>query len=587
MYDLLIINGLVVDGTGLPRRRADLAIRNGRIVGTGHFDRGEARDVIDAEGRIVAPGIVDPHTHYDPQLTFEPYGTSSCYHGVTTVAAGNCGFSIAPTRADDREFITRIFARVEDMSPRSLQGIPWGFESFPEYLDTLRGKIGINAASYIGHCNIRRWVMGEHAYERGATDEEIVQMRDMLRKAMEAGAAGLSSTHAPTHLDTLGRPVPSRLSSKEELASLVAEVGRYNAGSISYLPHSAIGGLDEEDGDFLIQLALGSRLPVIIQGLGARSKVDAPTATWELSEIYLEKAREQGAGVYSLLMAAPFNRRFSLAEGTSLYEGVFEFDRLFSEARSVEERISMLGDSNYRDAIRHAVENPNRDASLGSTLPPPHFESLEVHRCSREENKVYIGRSLADAARERKLAPMDLMLEIALSENLEVEFAWRTESDAWREGTLKASLHPHMIIGTSDGGAHLGRDDGSGYSSYFLANWVREWGKWPMEEAIRQLTQRPAALLGIWDRGLLLPGYAADLFIFDPDTIGPGSKNFVHDFPNGEGRWTTQPEGIHATIVNGVPIVIDGNLLEDCGLPGQLVRPGMPRSAPGPRTESQ
>jgi len=561
-YDLLIVNGLVVDGTGLPRRRADVAVREGRIVGIGFFDAADAERVIDAAGRVVAPGIVDVHTHYDPQLTFEPYGTSSCYHGVTTVAAGNCGFSIAPTRAEDREFIMQIFARVEDMSPASLMGIPWGFESFSEYMDSLKGKIGINTACYIGHCNIRRWVMGEAAHEREATEAEIVAMRGLVRDAMQAGAAGLSSTHAPTHLDTLGRPVPSRLSSKSELASLVREAGHHNAGSISYLPHSAIGGLDEEDGDFLIQLALESRLPIIIQGLGARSKVDAPTATWEHCEVYLERARKQGAGVFSLCMAAPFNRRFSLAEGTSLYEGVFEFHRLFSEAESVEERIAMLSDPSYRDAIRHAVENPNRDSSLGSTLPPPHFERLQVFSCSLPENQACADRSIAEIARERGVAPMDVLVDIALSEKLEVEFVWRTETDAWRAGTKKASLHPHMIIGTSDGGAHLGRDDGSGYSSYFLRYWVREWGEWELEEAIRQMTQQPAALLGITGRGMLLPGYAADIFIFDPDTVGPGSKEFVRDFPNGEGRWTTRPEGIQATIVNGVPIVMDGKLLD-------------------------
>jgi len=169
---------------------------------------------------------------------------------------------------------------------------------------------------------------------------------------------------------------------------------------------------------------------------------------------------------------------------------------------------------------------------------------------------------------------MDAMLDIALSEKLEVEFVWRTETDAWREGTKKAALHPHMIIGTSDGGAHLGRDDGSGYSSYFLRYWVREWREWELEEAIRQLTQQPAALLGFKDRGMLLPGYAADIFIFDPDSIGRGSKDYVEDFPNGEGRWTTRPEGIQATIVNGVPIVMDGKLVEGCGLPGQIVSPG-------------
>jgi N-acyl-D-amino-acid deacylase len=572
-HDLLITNGLVVDGTGLPRRRADVAIHDGHVVGVGHFDAASARRVIDAKGRIVAPGIVDPHTHYDPQLTFEPFGTSSCYHGVTTVVAGNCGFSIAPTRADDRAFITQIFGRVEDMSPGSLAAIPWDFETFPEFLAARKGHLGLNAAFYVGHCNIRRWVMGDACFEREATNDEIDRMRALVREAMQAGAAGLSSTHAPTHLDSLDRPVPSRLASKGELEALVAEVGRANGGSISYLPYSSIGGLDEADGDFLIRLALSSRLPIIIQGLGARSKVDAPTATWDHCVAYLERARQQGAGVYSMLMARPFNRRFSLAEGTSLYEGVPAFQRLFDEAKTVAARIAMLQDPAFRSAIRSAVEHPNKDASRGSTLPPPHFANVQIYRAGKPENQALIGRSMADIAKDRGVAPMDAMIDIALAEALDVEFVWRTESDAWREGTYQASIHPHMIIGTSDGGAHLGRDDGSDWSSYFLRYWVREWRKWELEEAIRQMTQQPAALLGLYDRGMLLPGYAADVMIFDADEIGPGKKEFVRDFPNGEGRWSSRPDGMYATIVNGVPIVLDGERTDDCGLPGRVLRP--------------
>jgi len=572
--DLLITNGLVIDGTGLPRRRADVAIRDGRIAGIGSFDPAQAERVLDAKGRVVAPGIVDPHTHYDPQLTFEPYGTSSCFHGVTTVMTGNCGFSIAPAKAADRDFITQIFARVEDMAPGSLAAIPWSFESFPEFMASREGQLGINAAFYVGHCNLRRWVMGEDCTEREATDAEVEAMRALVRDAMEAGAAGLSSTHAPTHLDAADRPVPSRLASKAELDALVTEVGRANRGSISYLPYSSIGGLDEEDGDFLIDLALHSRLPIIIQGLGARSKVDAPTATWENTSRYLDKARSAGAGVYSMLMSRPFNRRFSLAEGTSLFDGVPDLAKLFTDATTVEERTAMLRDESYRDAIRHAVEHPNRDPEKGSTLPPPRLDMVYVYHAESESNQKFIGHSLAELAAERGVAPMDVMVEIALEEELAVEFIWRTETDAWRSGTLVASQHPHMIIGTSDGGAHLGRDDGSEWSSYFFRYWVREWGAWELEEAVRQMTQQPAALLGLNDRGMLLPGFAADVMIFDPDEIGPGSKEFVKDFPNGEGRWCSKPVGVYATLVNGVPIVLDGELAPGCGLPGQVVRPG-------------
>ena len=216
----------------------------------------------------------------------------------------------------------------------------------------------------------------------------------------------------------------------------------------------------------------------------------------------------------------------------------------------------------------------NRDPEKGSTLPPPHLNMVYVYDAKSPANQKRMGRSMADLAAERGIAPMDMLVEIALEEDLGVEFIWRTENDEWRQGTLVASQHPHMIIGTSDGGAHLGRDDGSEWSSYFFRYWVREWGAWELEEAVRQMTQQPAALLGLTDRGMLIPGYAADIMIFDPDEIGPGSKEFVNDFPNGEGRWCSKPEGVYATIVNGVPIVLDGDLVPDCGLPGQIVRPG-------------
>src|SRR5262245_8392960 len=235
-YDLVVRNGTVVDGTGLPGRRADVGIKDGRIAAVGFVDGDAARE-IDATGKVVAPGIVDVHTHYDPQLTFEPYGTSSCFHGVTTVVTGNCGFSVAPLRPGDAPWLIQLFARVEGMDPSALEGIPFdGFETFPEFLDHIEGRIGINAAFYVGHCAVRRYVMGDDCQTREATPEEIEQMAAIVAGAMEAGAAGFSSTHSPTHVDTAGRPVPSRLSSPDELKALVAAAGRAGTGSIAYLP---------------------------------------------------------------------------------------------------------------------------------------------------------------------------------------------------------------------------------------------------------------------------------------------------------------------------------------------------------------
>lgn len=574
MYDLVILNGTVIDGSGVSRRQADIAVKNGRIVGIGRFGKDEARRTLDADGLIVAPGIIDAHTHYDPQLTFEPYATSSCFHGVTSVVTGNCGFAMAPTKAADRRFMGSIFTRVEEIGANAMAAIAWDFETFPEFIAARTGKIGVNAAFYVGHSNIRRWVMGQAGSEREATEAEVTAMRAIVKEAMAAGAAGLSSSHSPTDLDMEDRPVPSRFSSKAELLALADEVGRSNRGSIGYLPLSAIGGLTPEDGDLLIEMALNSRRPVIIQGLGARSKIDAPTATWPKSEEYLERCRARGAAVYSLLISRPFNRPFTLGGTTSMYEGVPAFHRLFKTA-NIADRMAMLRDAAYRGEIRYAVENPNKDPDKGSNTPPPAFSMVLVGKTSRPENADLQGRVLSEIAAERGVEPMDVMAELALSEDMETQFIWNTETDEWREGTFRASRHPQMIVGTSDGGAHLGRDDNAEFTSYFFQKWVREWRKWTLEEAIREFTMLPAKILGFQDRGLIAEGYAADLMIFDPDIIGPDLKVIAHDLPGGDSRWTSRPKGIKATVVNGIPIVLDGELTDDCGLPGHVLRPGM------------
>ena len=574
MYDLLIADGTVIDGTGASRRVADVAISNGRIAAIGRIGRGEGRRLIEAEGRIVAPGFIDPHTHYDPQLTLDPFASSSCFHGVTSVVVGNCGFALAPTRPSAREGVKQIFSRVEEIDLTVLDQIPWDFETFPEFLKAREGRLGVNAAFYIGHCNVRLYAMGEDAYQREARPDELEAMRTIVREAMEAGAAGFSSSHSPTDLDALDRPVPSRLASLEELETLALEVGRAQRGSIAYLPFSAVGGLSAEDGELLIRLALASRLPIIIQGLGARSKVDAPTATWPQSKAYLDHARAKGAAVYSLLISRPFRRPISLATGTTMFEGALAFNRLFREAQTVPARIAMLRDPAYRDAIRYSVDRPNRDGSLGSTTPPPQLSTLSVNRVRDAANQKWLGMGLVEMAKQLGCEPMDALVDLALAEDLETEFLWSTDSPEWREGTYEASRHPQMLIGTSDGGAHLGRDDGAEFSSYFLRYWVREWGRWELEAAIRELTAIPAAVLGLVDRGLLLPGMAADIVIFDPETVGPDVKTIGEDRIPGQRRWASRPKGIVATIVNGVPIVIDGKIADESARPGHVLRPG-------------
>jgi len=569
-YDLIVRGGTVIDGTGNPRRRADVGVRAGKIAGLGRLDGATAAEEIDAQGRIVAPGIIDPHTHYDPQITWDPYATASCFHGVTTIVAGNCGFSVAPVHEVDRRFFAGLFAKVEGMAPIALEGINWEFESFPDYLATRRDQLGVNLACYVGHCNLRRWVMGAEGSARAATPDEILEMAKLLRQAMDAGAAGLSSTHAPTHNDGDNHPVPSRFAERDELLALADELGACHRGSISYLPESAVGGLDASDMDLLIELGQVSNLPVIIQGLGGRNKVDAPGATWGAALEFLARARAGGAAVYSLLLARPFDRPFTLAEGTTLYEGVPAWDRVV--APNVHGRVDLLADPAVREAMRDAVEHPNRDAARGSTLPPPHWDVLFVGSVENEDLGGAVGRSILDMAKEQGIAPADAMLDLALADRLQTQFRWVTETDPWMDAVREAQHNPHMIIGTSDGGAHLSRDDGSDYSTYFLRRWVLDLEEWTLEHGIRQLTTVPAAILGFSDRGAVRTGYWADLMIFDPEEIRqPGRKELVRDLPGGIGRFQAYPHGIKATIVNGVPIVVDGELTGR--LPGHVVAP--------------
>ncbi|MFZ0664965.1 MAG: amidohydrolase family protein [Acidimicrobiales bacterium] len=573
-YDLAVMGGIVVDGSGLARRRGDIAVKDGRIAKIGFVDPDDAEQVIDADGLHVAPGIVDAHTHYDPQLTFEPHATSSCYHGVTTVLAGNCGFSVAPNRPDQRDFLARMFARVEGMSPVALSAVDWAFESFPEFLESREGKLGVNMACYVGHSAIRRTVMGEEGSKREATDEEIEQMRLVVSEAMEAGAAGFSSSHGPTQLDGEDLPVPSRFSSLAELEVLCREAGQHRGGSISYLHRSSIGGLDGEDKELLFKLGVASRLPIILQGLGGRSKVDVPGADWDSVRQWIEDAGEQGVGIYSLLRNHPFDREFDFVRGTNIYEGVPSWHQFAKAGPSIEEKLALLTDASVREAARTAVESPNKDASKGSTLPPPGWKVVFVDEVADPVHDKLVNRSIADIASELGVSPADAMLDLAVDEKLGTVFRYISKNRTWEEVVGSGQQHPAMIIGVSDGGAHLDRDDGADWSTQFLAFWVREKHLWSLEEGIRQLTQVPAALLGFVDRGMILPGFWGDMFIFDPDSVSLASKKQVRDFPGNEARYSSRPSGIFWTIVNGVPIVKDGEV-QVGNLPGQVVRPGI------------
>jgi len=551
-FDTIIKGGTVVDGSGLPKRVADVGIRDGVITDVGRLSG--AKRTIDADGLVVMPGIIDAHTHYDPQLTFDPFATSSCFHGVTSVVAGNCGYCIAPVKPADHDWVTRLFARVEGISARVLgEGLPWDWESFPSLLDALDTRLGINAAVYVGHSALRRYVMGEAASERSATADELEQMKRLVREAMRAGAAGFTSSHAPTHVDQFGKPVPSRHADFDEVLALAAAAGEGGAGSIGFLARTAVQGYDADDRARIVKLAHASGLPVVVQGMGYRP---GQREMWDNQTGFLAEARRQGAAVFSMLRTQPFLRPFNWKRGTSLFDGVFHWRDV--QAMAPEERLARLKDAGKRAELRWGLDNPNKDPDKGSTLPPPALASLFVDRS--RSNPAAEGKSVAVLAKERGVHPADVICDLAVADGLETQFLWNSESPAWIEANGESQRNPHMIIGTGDGGAHADRDDGAEWSTYYLRSWLLDREIFTLEEGVRRITHHPAMVCGIPLRGLLARGYHADVVLFDPGRIKLGKKYLVADLPGGEERWQVRPEGIARVLVNGETIVENGAL---------------------------
>jgi len=565
-FDTIIKGGRVVDGSGLPVRTADVGIKDGMITDIGRLSG--ARHEIKADGLVVMPGIIDAHTHYDPQLSFEPFATSSCFHGVTSVVAGNCGYSIAPCAKQDHDWLTALFATVEGLSPKVLrEGLPWDWDSFPSFFEALDKRIGINMAMYIGHSAIRRYVMGDAASEREATADEIEKMKKVVREAMAAGAAGFSSSNGPTHVDQHKRPVPSRHASFDEVLALAEAAGEGGAGSIAYLPQSAPQGVAGPDRERLIQLAHRSGLPVVIQGMGYRP---GNRQLWDDQTKFLEEARTQGAAIYSMLRSQPFMRPFNWRRGTSLFEGVFHWRDLAE--LSPADRLARLRDPAHRANLRTGIDNPNKDPSKGSTLPMPAMTAIFVDRSPADRSAE--GKSLAQLAQERGSHAADVMADLSVADNLETQFIWNSEAAPWIEANAEAQRNMHMLIGTGDGGAHADRDDGAEWSTYFIRNWLLERKQFTLEDGIRRITHIPAMITGLSGRGLLARGYHADVMMFDPTRIGLGKKTLVRDMPGGEERWQVGCEGVARVIVNGQTIVEHGKLAGP--RPGRVLRVGNP-----------
>ena len=548
MSELVIRGGLVIDGTGSLGRLADVAIDGGRVTAIGDDLDGDR--ILDATGCIVSPGFIDIHTHYDAQVFWDPGLTPSCFHGVTTVVAGNCGFSIAPTRPEHRDLIARTLEQVEDMDVAALAaGVPWdSFTTFPEYLAAVEASgLGLNFAAYIGHTALRLFAMGDEAYDRVATPDEVSAMQDILREALEAGAAGFATSFAPTHRGAGGRPVPSRQADRVEVEALLTTLGEVARGIAAFTPGGTLG----IDDLYELQPQIGvpfTYTAMLTMPTGSHLRLmDVNRAGWA-----------SGAQVWPQVSPRPLRFSMSMAEPFTL-----NVNPRFGDL--------MAGDG---DARQSAYADPAwRQQALagweGAAFGIPRWETYEV-----AESLVHpelAGRRLTELADERGSTPFDVLLDLA-GEEPTIRVACLVANDDPIE-VAKVLLEEHCTLGLSDAGAHVGQLCDAPQATDYLGNWVRDRNLVPIEEAIRRLTSVQADLFGFPDRGRLVPGAWADVVVFDPATVAPGPLRRLADFPAGSERITAdQPTGIRHVLVNGVPIQVDGE--HDATIrPGHIVRP--------------
>ena len=570
MLDLKITGGTVIDGTGAAGRVADIGVRDGRVVAlrttSGTLDEPAAR-TIDATDLVVAPGFIDVHTHYDAQAFWDTTLSPSPLHGVTTVVGGNCGFTIAPlgiTEVDpaDGDYLMRMLARVEGMPLESLQqGVPWDWRTTAEYLDRLDGTLMPNAGFLVGHSALRRVVMHDDASRREATPAEVAQMCALLRDGLAAGGMGFSSTWSPSHNDHLGNPVPSRNASRDEVLALCGIVSEYPGTTLEFIP--AVGEFSDDT----------------FRLMGAMSAAANRPLNWNLLQVYAQNwdlvqhqlrgsdiAAEEGGRVLALTLPDTFRLRLNFTSGFIL-DILDGWDKLM--ALPVAEKLRQL-----RDPVTRAEWNRMAQGTQGPTRSIGNWGGYWLLETFSARWKVYEGRIIGDIARELGRDPWDLLVDIVIDDGLRTVIASqdRGQDDATWARRVEVWRDPRALVGASDAGAHLDMIDSFSFSTTMIARAVREHPLMPLEEAVHHLTDAPARLYGLNDRGRVAEGWCADLVVFDPATIGPGPVYTKFDLPGGAGRVYGEALGIHHVLVNGVPCVQGGELL--AARPGTLLRSG-------------
>jgi N-acyl-D-aspartate/D-glutamate deacylase len=550
MLDLKITGGLVVDGSGSPGTVADVGVRQGRVVSVGPDDE-PARRTVDATDLVVSPGFVDIHTHYDAQAFWDTTLSPSPLHGVTTVIGGNCGFTIAPLAGEDADYLMRMLARVEGMPLESLAaGVPWDWASTADYLDRLEGRLLPNAGFMIGHSALRRAVLHDEATLRPATPEEIGAMKELLAAGLASGGLGFSSTWSTTHCDHLGEPVPSRHASRQELVALCSVLEEFPGTTLEFIP--AVGTFEEDVFDLMAEMSRAANRPL----------------NWNLLQVYAKTseyvdhqltggdyAAAHGGRVLALTLPDSFRLRVNFRTG-------FVFDSLpgWSKLMALppEEKLAMLADPAGRAEMNRLAQ------SVGNQRTIAHWGEYVLAETTTPENQPLVGMRFAEIAQLRDTTPWDAVADIVVADELRTVLAnqdkgqddasWARRVEVWRD--------PRAVVGASDAGAHVDMIDSFSYCTSMIEGAVRKRSLLPLEEAVHYLTDVPARLYGLRERGRVAPGYHADLVVFDPVTIGAGPVSTRYDLPAGAGRIYGEGEGIAHVFVGGEESVRHGEFTE-------------------------
>ena len=560
-YDLLIKNGTVVDGSGNPGYRADVGVSGGKIAAIGRINE-RAKQIIDAEGHIVSPGFVDGHTHMDAQIFWDPIGSCSSYHGVTSVVMGNCGFTLAPCKQEDADMVFRNLERAEDLSRDAmLEGIDWRWETFPEFLDVIDDlPKGINYAGYIGHSALRTYVMGERAFSDAAGEDDVRQMQHLVKQAMHAGAIGFSTSRTFNHLTADDRPVASRIAEWDEVRAIVNAVGETGKGLFEIAgeaPGRDPARIAEYHGR-LRDLAVESGVP---QTWGMFSVRAAPDL-WRPYFDLLDETAAAGGRMFAQVHSRALSSLLSFESNTPF--DTWEYWSDFRQLPLAEQAAKMRNPEIKAKLIEVASREYTGPRVVGAEARPPEWDYIYPM-----DDMVYDKPSMAELARAKGVHPVELMIDMALERDLKMFFRQPIANEDQSQ-VLDMMKHPRSVITFSDSGAHVSQIMDSSLQTHLLSYWVREKQAMTLEEAVKQITYNTATMWGLHDRGLIREGMAADLVVFDADTIGARMPDVVHDLPAGAKRLKQTADGILNTVVNG-EILLTNN--EHSGaVPGRLLR---------------